>query len=32
MKLNLRFLYLLPLLALLFTNRALNAFVFGKED
>ena len=32
MKLNLRFLHLLPLLALLFTNRALNAFVFGKED
>ena len=31
MKLNLRFLYLLPLLALLFTNRALNAAFFGKE-
>jgi len=31
MKLNLRFLYLLPLLAMLFTNRALNAFFFGKE-
>lgn len=32
MKLNLRFLYLLPLLAVLFTNPALNASVFGKED
>ena len=31
MKLNLRFLYLLPLLALFFTDRALNAAFFGKE-
>jgi hypothetical protein len=31
MKLNLRFLYLLPLLAVLFSNRALNAFAFGKD-
>ena len=32
MKLNLRLLYLLPLLAVLFANRAFNAFLFGKED
>ena len=32
MKLNLRFLYLLPLLAMLLTDRALNAFVFGTEE
>ncbi|MDO7852501.1 O-antigen ligase family protein [Hymenobacter convexus] len=32
MKLNLRFLYLLPLLAVLFTNPAFNAFFFGKAD
>ncbi len=32
MKLSLRFLYLLPLLAVLFTNRALDAYAFGKED
>ncbi|MBF9236258.1 O-antigen ligase family protein [Hymenobacter sp. BT683] len=32
MTLNLRFLYLLPLLAMLFTNPALNAFLLGRED
>lgn len=32
MKLNLRFLYLLPLLTVLFTNSAFNAFFFGKAD
>ncbi|WP_035563523.1 O-antigen ligase family protein [Hymenobacter sp. IS2118] len=32
MKLNLRFLYLLPLLAVLFTNPAFNAFFFGKAN
>ena len=32
MKINLRFLYLLPLLALLLTDRALGEFVFGTAD
>ncbi|MCB2378940.1 O-antigen ligase family protein [Hymenobacter sp. BT635] len=32
MKLNLRFLYLLPLLAILLTDRALGEFVFGTEE
>jgi O-antigen ligase len=32
MKLNLRFLYLLPLLAVLFTDHGLNEFAFGNED
>ncbi|TGE25091.1 O-antigen ligase domain-containing protein [Hymenobacter aquaticus] len=32
MKLNLRFLYLLPLLAILLTDRALGEFVFGTDE
>jgi hypothetical protein len=32
MKLNLRFLYLIPLIYLIGTDQAINAFAFGKED
>ena len=32
MKLNLRFLYLLPLLAVLLTDRALSELVFGNAE